>query len=320
MTKQQLKDAIDIDITNKTLVKSITPLNVGENLKKVLDFYENTDILPEGLVNLYFTVQRVVDIATPLIANSILGKEDKIKKGVADGYTPLNSSVKVPSIYLDIINDLTTGGTTNILSAEQGKLLQNQINGINVILSSDNINLDTVQEIVDAIENVQISLATILVNDLTTGGVTKALTAEMGKELNLLKQDISNLSQSILTDKLNTAKYPSTKEVYDFVKNELNTNLQKVIASDYTLTNADNNYSIIINNGANPLTITVPTGLLAILQVGFIQQGTGDVSFIASGTTLNTPTGLKIKGINYNAYIEKIGNTEVFQLLGNLKT
>ena len=82
-----------------------------------------------------------------------------------------------------LINDLTTGGTTNLLSAAQGVVLNNKITAINTLLASDNINLDTVQEIVDAIETVQLSLTTILVNDLTTGGVTKALTAEMGKTL-----------------------------------------------------------------------------------------------------------------------------------------
>jgi hypothetical protein len=33
--------------------------------------------------------------------------------------------------------------------------------------------------------------------------------------------------------------------------------------------------------------------------------------------TIRTPVGFKIKGVNYNAYIEK-GTTEVFHLLGNL--
>ncbi len=73
--------------------------------------------------------------------------------------------------------------------------IQNQIDGINTLLASDNINLDTIQEIVDAIENVESYLATILVNDLTTGGVTKALTAEMGKVLQNTK-----LTGTIATD------------------------------------------------------------------------------------------------------------------------
>lgn len=98
-------------------------------------------------------------------------------------------------------------------------------------------------------------------------------------------------------------------------------NFQKVITGNYTITNADNNYTILINNGANPVTITVPSGLLSKIQVGFIQQGTGDVTFVGSGTTILTPIvgGFKIKGQNYNAYLEQVGATNVLHLLGNLK-
>lgn len=122
-------------------------------------------------------------------------KEDKSQKGIANGYAPLNDLAKIANQYLTIINDLTTGGTASILSAEQGVILQNQINDIHTLLSSDNVDLDTLQEIVDAIEKVQISLDTILINDLTTGGATKALTAEMGKQLNEIK-----LTATIATD------------------------------------------------------------------------------------------------------------------------
>jgi len=103
-------------------------------------------------------------------------------------------------------------------------------------------------------------------------------------------------------------------------------NLQKVInypadftGTNYTLTSVDMGYSIIVNNSTTAVTITIPTGLTSKINVGFIQQGTADVSFVSSGTTINTPVGLKIKGQNYNAYIEKVGVTETYQLLGNLK-
>lgn len=38
MTNTQLKTQIDTDITNKTLSKSISPLNVGKNIKDVIDY------------------------------------------------------------------------------------------------------------------------------------------------------------------------------------------------------------------------------------------------------------------------------------------
>ena len=118
-------------------------------------------------------------------------KEDKSQKGIANGYAPLNSFTKLASQYLDIVNDLVSGGSSSLLSAEQGVLLQNQIKNINAILASDNLNLSTFQEVVDAIESIQTSLSTFLVNDLTTGGTMKALTAEMGKILNENKENKS---------------------------------------------------------------------------------------------------------------------------------
>lgn len=126
-------------------------------------------------------------------ATEFNAKEDKDKKGAADGYAPLNELVKIASDYLNIVDDLVTGGSTELLSAEQGKVLKIQIDAINTLLASDNVNLDNVQELVDAIETLQISLSTILVNDLTTGGVTKALTAEQGKVLKGLVDTLASL-------------------------------------------------------------------------------------------------------------------------------
>lgn len=77
---------------------------------------------------------------------------------------------------------------------------QEQINAINLLLTSNDINLDTVQEIVDAIKTVQTSLSTILVDDFTTGGVTKAATAERVKVLKILldlKQDLPKSINSL---------------------------------------------------------------------------------------------------------------------------
>lgn len=136
-------------------------------------------------------------------SEDISEKEDVSNKGIANGYVPLNSTIKIAAEYLSIVNDLVTGGETSLASAETVKTLKSQINAINTLLTSDNVNLDTVQEIVDAIETVQISLSTILVNDLTTGGTAKALTAEMGKSLKGLIDTITTTvsgKQASLTD------------------------------------------------------------------------------------------------------------------------
>ncbi len=98
-------------------------------------------------------------------------------------------------------------------------------------------------------------------------------------------------------------------------------NLQKTISASTVLTSADNNYTILVDNGSNPINITIPTGLTANINVGFIQEGTGDVTFITSGTVIRTPLvgAFKIKGENYNAYLEQIGLTNQYHLLGNIK-
>jgi cell division protein FtsL len=95
---------------------------------------------------------------------------------------------------------------------------------------------------------------------------------------------------------------------------------QKFISTNYLLTSADDGYSIIITNGATPISITVPTGLSAKLQVGFIQDGTGDVTFTPSGTTLNNAiAGYKIKGQYDQAYLEQGATSSIYYLLGNTK-
>jgi len=101
------------------------------------------------------------------------------------------------------------------------------------------------------------------------------------------------------------------------------TNLQKTISgSTYTLTDSDDNYTLIVNNGSTPITITVPTGLKEAFNVGFIQRGTADVTFVAGGgVTINTPISgaYKIKGQNYNAHLEQYGVLPELFLIGNLK-
>ena len=97
-----------------------------------------------------------------------------------------------------------------------------------------------------------------------------------------------------------------------------NINLQKVITGNYMLTSVDNDYTIFIDNGSSALNIIVSSGLPTNFSVGFIQEGTGIVSFVASGTTINTANGLKIKGQNYQVFLEKKLATETFYLLGNV--
>jgi hypothetical protein len=62
--------------------------------------------------------------------------------------TALNLKLNIASV----VNNLTAGGTTVPLSAEQGKVLKGLIDSINTLLTSDDTTLDELQEIVDYIK------------------------------------------------------------------------------------------------------------------------------------------------------------------------
>jgi hypothetical protein len=169
------------------------PITAIDDIENILNAKAEAEVLADHLAN-------------PASHGDLFSaKEDKTNKGIAGGYVPLNEFVKISSGFLDIVDDFVTGGSSAIASAETVKTLQTQINAINTLLTSNNVNLDNVQEIVDAIETAQASLSTILVNDLTTGGTTKALTAEMGKSLKILVDSLS-------TNKLEKGGYAGTAQ------------------------------------------------------------------------------------------------------------
>jgi hypothetical protein len=122
--------------------------------------------------------------------------------------------------------------------------------------------------------------------------------------------DINNLQSDVATLTTNVNNLTTGAETK-----------QKFISTDYIISNADDNYSIIITNGATPITITVPTGLMPKLQVGFIQDGTGDVTFITTGGVVlnNAIAGYKIKGQYYQSYLEQGATSSIYYLLGNTK-
>jgi len=182
-----------IDSINKLLTSDNINLNT---IQKIVDAIEQIQISLNTILVNDLTTGGITKALTAEMGKLLqTSKEDKSQKGLAGGYVPLNEFTKIANQYLNIVNNLTTGGSTSLLSAEQGVVLQGQIDAIKTLLSSNDVNLDTIQEIVDAIKEVESYLENILVNDLATGGMTKALTAEMGKQLNLIK-----LTATIATD------------------------------------------------------------------------------------------------------------------------
>lgn len=209
-------------------------------------------------------------------ANEFSLKEDKSKKGQPNGYAPLNNLGKILSDYLTIVDDLVSGGRESLLSAEQGVELQAQINQINILLQSDDVNLDHVQELVNAIKNIQTSLSTILVNDVTTGGTTKALTAEMGKVLQESKVDKVE-GKGLSTEDFTTQEKAKLADLK-------NSNEQLLVNTTHYLLANQTAYQKIFSNGE--LNVKAGKKYFFRLEVGLYQFSTSGraVSFSMLGT------------------------------------
>lgn len=131
---------------------------------------------------------------------------------------------------------------------------------------------------------------------------------------------INDLSQAVVdpnSDYLMFYHAATTLHSKVLISDLVDVTLQKEITSNYTLTNADYDYTIFINNGTTPITITLGTITKANFCVGFIQEGSADVTF--AGTGLSNPVGLKSKGQGYQTFIERKLATSTYYLLGNTK-
>lgn len=138
-----------------------------------IEFVEVSGQVTANIKSLSLTLEKLNNIPTMTILGNSDGVEDKVKALSTTVVKTMLALNNVNNTY-DIdkpISTLQAAGLTN---------LQNQINSINTILSTDDIDLDTLEEVVAAIRDIQNFMDTILVNDLTTGGTTKALTAEQG--------------------------------------------------------------------------------------------------------------------------------------------
>lgn len=143
---------------------------------------------------------------------------------------PYNPDTMPNAIFTDLTNILdqiknwSVNRHTDINTSISG--LSTQITALQTLTSSNDLDLDTVQEVVDFIKTTRTSLDTILVNDLTTGGIAKALTAEQGKVLKGLIDD-ANTAASALTVRVATLESKvATLESEQSLMQQESTNLQ----------------------------------------------------------------------------------------------
>ena len=85
----------------------------------------------------------------------------------------------------DIVDNLTSTNTDKPLSANQGKILKDIVDSINQLLASDNIDLDTLQEVVDFVESNRDLLNGLTISSIS--GLQSSLDSKVdkvtGKEL-----------------------------------------------------------------------------------------------------------------------------------------
>ena len=83
-------------------------------------------------------------------------------------------------LHADVVDNVTTTTADVPLSANQGKVLKDLIDAINTLLTSDNVNLDSLQEVVDFIEANKSTLDNLSISNVA--GLQAALDAKQNTE------------------------------------------------------------------------------------------------------------------------------------------
>ena len=93
-------------------------------------------------------------------------------------------------------------------------------------------------------------------------------------------QDLSSYLQSVSAGDLTDGNFDGT------AISGFDASINDQTGTTYTLVAGDNGKVVVLNN-ASAVTVTVPSGLGAGFNCSFVQKGAGQVSFSASGTTIN---------------------------------
>jgi hypothetical protein len=93
-------------------------------------------------------------------------------------------------------------------------------------------------------------------------------------------QDLSSYLQSVSAGDLTDGNFDGT------AISGFDASINDQTGTSYTLVAGDNGKVVVLDN-ASAVTVTVPSGLGAGFNCSFVQKGAGQVSFSASGTTVN---------------------------------
>lgn len=91
-----------------------------------------------------------------------------------------------------------------------------------------------------------------------------------------------------------------------------------VVGNNYTVVTSDLG-KIITYTGTTAITVTVPTSLGAGFNFCLLQEGTGTMQFLASGTTINNPLGLTKTGGQYGMACAKEYATDTLATSGYMQ-
>jgi hypothetical protein len=117
------------------------------------------------------------------------------------------------------------------------------------------------------------------------------LTAPVGADILAIVDDVAGTATTKKVSVTNLMGQASASNLssYDFNGNAISNfdaSINDQTGTTYTLVASDNGKVVVLDNAA-AVTVTVPSGLGAGFNCSFVQKGAGQVSFSASGTTIN---------------------------------
>lgn len=279
--------------------------------------------------------QREVVLHVKKLATDTLTPIKDVLDQSADNTDDLNTRlVAVEADYLDssnIVNVLNSTSTTNALSANQGKALNDRLVAAETTLDAvnlSNVDLDTLPEIVTYVENLQTAVGGLIVDNLTSTDAAKALSAAQGKvlkdaqdaideRLSIAEDDITAIDADYLksTDILNVLNSTSTIDALSANQGKVINDRLVTVEGDY-LTSAD---AVTV---VNVLNSTSTTDALSAAQGKALQDNKVNTSAIINDlTTGGTAVPLSAQqGVALKALIDGITSITVENSLTSTST
>ena len=241
------------DATNGNVkIKDVPLLNISDSswssypasIKTMLDYVANQRSAIETEINANSTSDR--EYAADLVATL----KKQVQNGTITAYSAQNAvhalnadfSTKAQYDnagnqfityylkYIDIVDDLSSLETLKPLSAYQGKILKDKIDAIQAIISSDDVSLDTIQEIVDYIKDNKADIDGFLatkvnisdvIDNLTSTHTNKPLSANQGRILKELIDEIVNGTTTVATKGYVDSKIGDINSILDNINGEV---------------------------------------------------------------------------------------------------